>query len=251
MYIKKGYQTEECLRARKETAQRRRQNADEKYRHLFYELGLDETFDYIGFEKKDLIWFRCKKCGLIAPRGNDVFKGRQAKLLCRACGNGMRLYSPFVDEVLSFYQEGHSVTETSEKYGINKSTLNDWVKSRKVSNGRDWREAAQECNKARAEACIAPHDLSYYARAKIHGAPAEIGVTLKKLIERNGLTCALCGLPCFYYGSPQAPLYPTMDHIIPISKGGGHTWENVQVAHRVCNLNKSNKIGKEWNNGNG
>ena len=57
--------------------------------------------------------------------------------------------------------------------------------------------------------------------------------------------------PCFYYGSPQAPLYPTMDHIIPISKGGGHTWENVQVAHRVCNLNKSNKIGKEWNNGNG
>ena len=35
--------------------------------------------------------------------------------------------------------------------------------------------------------------------------------------------------------------YPSIDHIIPISKGGTHQWNNVQLAHRKCNRMKSNK----------
>lgn len=230
----------------------RKQKADEKYRRLFYELGLDKTFDYISFEKKDRIWFRCKKCGLVAPRGNDAFKGRQERLLCRNCGNGMRLYSQEVDDILVYYSEGHSVAETCEKYGIGKNKLNNYIKRRGVSNGRTWREGAQECNRARAEAAVIPgrvsRNSSHYKRARLRGAPAEIGITLPKLIKRDGLTCAICGLPCFYGGDYLADLYPTIDHIVPISKGGGHIWSNVQLAHRLCNINKSNLIGKEWNN---
>ena len=60
--------------------------------------------------------------------------------------------------------------------------------------------------------------------------------------------CKKCGLECIYGDDPLALLYPTMDHIIPISKGGGHTWDNVQIAHRICNINKSNLIGEEWKN---
>ena len=36
--------------------------------------------------------------------------------------------------------------------------------------------------------------------------------------------------------------YPTIDHIKPISKGGTHTWDNVQLAHFHCNSIKSDKI---------
>jgi 5-methylcytosine-specific restriction endonuclease McrA len=32
-----------------------------------------------------------------------------------------------------------------------------------------------------------------------------------------------------------------MDHIVPISKGGTHTLDNVQMAHRFCNLSKGNR----------
>ncbi len=35
--------------------------------------------------------------------------------------------------------------------------------------------------------------------------------------------------------------YPSIDHIIPISLGGVHAWDNVQLAHRVCNSCKSNR----------
>ena len=33
-----------------------------------------------------------------------------------------------------------------------------------------------------------------------------------------------------------------LDHIVPLSKGGPSTYENMQVAHPWCNLIKSNKL---------
>jgi 5-methylcytosine-specific restriction endonuclease McrA len=41
---------------------------------------------------------------------------------------------------------------------------------------------------------------------------------------------------------PNDPLEPTLDHIIPISKGGEHSYKNVQCAHRQCNVTKNNKM---------
>lgn len=32
------------------------------------------------------------------------------------------------------------------------------------------------------------------------------------------------------------------DNIVPLSKGGPHTWDNVQAAHFSCNIKKSNKM---------
>jgi 5-methylcytosine-specific restriction endonuclease McrA len=39
------------------------------------------------------------------------------------------------------------------------------------------------------------------------------------------------------------PMSATIDHIIPISLGGRHCAENVQLAHRICN-NKKGYTGK-------
>ena len=33
-----------------------------------------------------------------------------------------------------------------------------------------------------------------------------------------------------------------IDHIIPLSKGGSHSQENLQITHPSCNFRKSNKI---------
>jgi 5-methylcytosine-specific restriction endonuclease McrA len=34
----------------------------------------------------------------------------------------------------------------------------------------------------------------------------------------------------------------TLDHIIPLSKGGTHTWDNVRPAHRRCNELKGDRL---------
>ena len=43
--------------------------------------------------------------------------------------------------------------------------------------------------------------------------------------------------------------YPSIDHVIPVSKGGTHTWDNVKLAHRHCNTMKSNDLAKPEDNG--
>ena len=78
-------------------------------------------------------------------------------------------------------------------------------------------------------------------RAKKYGVGFEKGITLHALVRRDGLTCALCGGLCNWKDVRQGycgPTYPSIDHIIPMSKGGEHSWNNVQVAHRLCNSSK-------------
>lgn len=56
----------------------------------------------------------------------------------------------------------------------------------------------------------------------------------KQLINKNGAICSLCGKLI------ETMKDCTIDHIVPISKGGLTTIENCQLAHRDCNLNRGN-----------
>ena len=63
-------------------------------------------------------------------------------------------------------------------------------------------------------------------------------------IKFNGI-CQICGKPVDakdVKGKKVGKLYPSIDHIIPVSKGGSHTWDNVQLAHIICNDKKGDSI---------
>lgn len=70
-------------------------------------------------------------------------------------------------------------------------------------------------------------------------------ITLTKLYGRDNGICQLCGKPCEWEdretrkdGTVVAGgTYPSIDHIIPLSEGGKHSWDNVRLAHRGCNTN--------------
>lgn len=65
----------------------------------------------------------------------------------------------------------------------------------------------------------------------------------RKKILATQTICGICGKPVdFSYRYPH-PLSPTVDHIIPVSKGGHPSdLANLQLAHRCCNREKSDKL---------
>lgn len=63
-------------------------------------------------------------------------------------------------------------------------------------------------------------------------------ITLSKALDRLGDTCAICGVKVDATVHSNHDLYPSIDHIVPVALGGTHTWDNVQIAHRICNTIK-------------
>jgi len=59
---------------------------------------------------------------------------------------------------------------------------------------------------------------------------------------RDGWTCKICGQPVLPNVDTYHPLAATIDHIVPLSKGGEHSRSNVQCAHHLCNSLKSDRI---------
>jgi len=85
-------------------------------------------------------------------------------------------------------------------------------------------------------------------RARLKAQMVDRDITVEGLFRRDKGICSICGGRCdledytvregvFIAGD----WYPSVDHIKPISKGGLHSWGNVQLAHRRCNTLKSDK----------
>ncbi|MGB5697222.1 MAG: HNH endonuclease [Polyangiales bacterium] len=68
---------------------------------------------------------------------------------------------------------------------------------------------------------------------------------LFEIAERDDWACHICGK-----GVPRVlirgrfgihPLAPTIDHVVPLSKGGPDMRANVKLAHFGCNSSKGNR----------
>jgi len=69
----------------------------------------------------------------------------------------------------------------------------------------------------------------------------------QEVFERDGWRCQHCHKKVQWLNkSPHSPLYPNLDHIVPLSKGGEHTRRNTQLLCRACNSKKgTNDIGEQ------
>lgn len=65
--------------------------------------------------------------------------------------------------------------------------------------------------------------------------PESKTITLPRLYERDNGVCWICGGLCDYDADPNDNNYPSIDHVIPIARGGKDEWENIRLAHRLCN----------------
>ncbi len=73
--------------------------------------------------------------------------------------------------------------------------------------------------------------LRYYVHVKFQ---SRTGVNRKAIFARDGYRCQYCG-----------GVAENIDHIIPRSRGGTHSWNNVVASCRKCNSRKENKTPEE------
>ena len=235
-------------------------------------------FDYLGgyTDKKGSVRLRCQACGDSFERTVDFI--RRGNLVCRKCEHEkalarqaerkriravkteQRKQKREVERMkinplgLSSYQlkrekkmdEVHVCKVCGEEY-----TPRQYMEDMGLKSFSDAGYCSAKCrNKAMnaiGRAYRKKQNLkdNYRHRAKMYGCEYDSSVTLKRLVKRDGLLCAICGKICDWddhsWSEYSGPTYPSVDHIIPMSRGGGHIWNNVQVVHMICNSYKGNK----------
>jgi 5-methylcytosine-specific restriction endonuclease McrA len=60
--------------------------------------------------------------------------------------------------------------------------------------------------------------------------PAQVPLSRRAVFTRDGSTCVYCGSSA-----------TSIDHVVPRSRGGTHTWDNVVAACRRCNHTKADR----------
>ena len=64
--------------------------------------------------------------------------------------------------------------------------------------------------------------------------PAQVPLSRRAVFTRDGQTCVYCGSSA-----------TSIDHVVPRSRGGTHTWDNVVAACRRCNSRKKDHTPAE------
>ncbi len=67
-------------------------------------------------------------------------------------------------------------------------------------------------------------------------------VTNTFLFARDGYSCQYCGR---HRSELRGRQFLTRDHIVPLSRGGGNTWDNVVTSCSPCNNRKGNRLPEE------
>lgn len=76
------------------------------------------------------------------------------------------------------------------------------------------------------------------------GGRRSVGFSFRAVHERDHWTCAYCGRSVSKAPATQA-LLATVDHIVPVSRGGESSWLNLVSACRACNGRKSDRTPAE------
>lgn len=91
--------------------------------------------------------------------------------------------------------------------------------------------------KAGKEWALAQLEWSSESRTEFYGGDVE-SVDRMKVFDRDGWVCQLCGERVDPLLKGPDPLAASLDHIVPVSLGGDHTYANCQLAHLGCNAAK-------------
>ena len=101
-------------------------------------------------------------------------------------------------------------------------------------NRRRRRRLTEE-ERARRQFMRRRKQADYNARRRAAKFTQELAnVDRLEILEREGRVCYLCGQWLSVHEM-------TLDHVVPLARGGAHTPDNLRPAHRSCNSCKGSK----------
>jgi len=163
----------------------------------------------------------CSKCSEEKPI-TEYYKNRGSRLTsCKACHNGYskKYYWENKDERLAYYQEWRA--ENPEKMA---ASSRNW----QINNKDKVNEASRRRDALKKSLTVEKVDY-----AKIRG---------------RDTACYLCG-ETFTEEERQDTFVTHVDHIIPITRpelNPSHSYSNVALTHKTCNLAKKNLTPTEY-----
>jgi hypothetical protein len=156
------------------------------------------------------------------PECNTIFVKKGARIFCsKSCATNYNIRKntrkAFTESCPVFFYpcpDCHEPVTMSSSNGSHKVCQSCRVKRNKAINAR-------KSHKRRA---LGPAVLSVY-----------------ELAARDGTRCHICSRKVDMKLSGQAKWGPTIEHILPVSKGGTNDADNLALAHRHCNTARGNR----------
>lgn len=207
-------------------------------------VGLEYAGGFVNID--DFVTVRCPKCGTTFRKSMVTIRHRR-NIICPGCREAEAARTRQKAEA---EQRARDINAARKRFG------RQVIKGRQL-NMAECRNCGRLFVRTRSEvycselcAKRAANTVGKDKRVKkIRGAMVDRNITIERLYNDAGGVCALCGEACDWMDFEVRPdgtmvagnRYPSIDHIVPLSRGGRHAWDNVQLAHRICNTLKGNR----------
>lgn len=172
----------------------------------------------------------CTRCGgsMAGRRVDAKFCGE----FCSDVWRGVRLAEPLLERVCAL--DGCNVAFTPNRRG---------TKCCSERHGQaHWNRVSRAEGRQKNPAWDERRKAHYHKRRAQKSTTQVEDIRPIDIYERDIWLCGLCSTPVNPDTAWPDPMSPSLDHVLPLSKGGTHTYENVQLAHLTCNVSKGNRI---------
>jgi 5-methylcytosine-specific restriction endonuclease McrA len=240
-----GLTDEEYQEERKRDSERKTHSDEWARNYIAKQSGgrLEYVSGYISMD--DHVLVRCTHCGCEQERAFASFRSCK-NVLCKVCK-----YNPTAEAEREKRREAKEKQKQIQK--IEKETQRLIKEGRGEQMSLSFCECGnikkpyyKQCTGCSRAAENKRHELK--RRRKVSAAMVDKDITLEKLYQRDSGYCYICGSKCDWNDKEErhgtvvcGNTYPSIDHVVPLARGGLHSWENVRLAHRICNSIKSDK----------
>jgi len=197
----------------------------------------------------------CSKCGIEYPATAEYFhkQGRNSEKLradCKVCfSRKLKEYNEaHKQEKQEYHKKYHAMHREEQR--VNKQRWRENNREKRREQGRRYyakhsaklKEKHRQWRKNSPQRMVV-HAANYKARKRsAMGTHTEADIEAQ--FKRQKGHCYYC--KCRMTKVPYQPNSATVDHIVPLDRGGLNDPSNLVIAFFTCNSSKGNKLPHEW-----